>query len=94
MFSKIPQNLLQSFFSLPLIQNIKFLHSFTLSITRRALTDLAPVQSDGGERERGDVQRAVLHEATDVAHRPPEHPGAVHEAHLRGGGGSYQNITK
>lgn len=45
-------------------------------------TNLPSVQSDGGEGEGGDVQGAVLHEAADVAHGPPKHPGAVYEADL------------
>ena len=43
---------------------------------------LPSVQSDGGERECGDVQRAVLDEAADVTHHPAEHPVTVDEAHL------------
>lgn len=49
----------------------------------RSQTNLSAVQRDGGEGESGDVQGAVLNEATDVTHRPPEHPGAVHKADLR-----------
>lgn len=45
--------------------------------------DLSSVQSNGGERQSGYVQRAVLYKSTDVAHCPPKHPGAVHKSDLR-----------
>ena len=46
-------------------------------------TNLPTVECDGGECESGDVQGAVLYKSTDVTHRPPKHPGAVHEPDLR-----------
>lgn len=47
---------------------------------------LVTVQGDGRQRQRRDVQGAVLGEAAHMAHALPEHPCAVHEAGLGRGG--------
>lgn len=49
----------------------------------RAALYLVPVQGDGRQRQRGDVERAVLHEAADVAHRLSKDPRAVHKPNLK-----------
>ena len=53
-----------------------------MTIHRLRWTNLVSVQGDGGEGESGDMQGAVLHKSTDVAHCPPKHPCAVHKADL------------
>ena len=45
---------------------------------------LVPVQGDGRQGQRGDMEGAVLHEAADVAHGLSKDPRAVHEPNLRG----------
>ena len=45
---------------------------------------LVPVQGDGCQGQRGDVEGAVLHEAANVAHGLSKDPRAVHKPNLRG----------
>lgn len=42
-----------------------------------------PVESDGRQGQRGDVEGAVLHEAADMAHGLSKNPRAVHKPDLR-----------
>lgn len=45
---------------------------------------LVPVQGDGRQGQRGDVEGAVLHKAADVAHGLSKDPRAVHKPNLSG----------
>lgn len=49
---------------------------------------LVPVESDGCQGQRGDVEGAVLHKAADVAHGLSKNPRAVHKPDLMGNNSS------
>lgn len=49
---------------------------------------LVPVEGDGRQGQRGDVEGAVLHKAADVAHGLPKNPCAVHKPDLIGNNSS------
>lgn len=42
-----------------------------------------PVEGDGRQGQRGDMEGAVLHKAADVAHGLSKNPCAVHKPDLR-----------
>lgn len=56
-------------------------HAFLLSAP--VSSHLVPVHGNGCEGQSRDVERAVLHEPTDMAHPLPKYPRAVHKTSLQ-----------